>query len=412
MIKFRKDTEKEFSEALLQHCQELVFFKSFYNWKAISVCLYKISDLLYNNDKNEEALDYIIKSMNYAKKFKVNTNQHKILLVKILISLYYIEEKNIWKEALKILKKTKANDDHFKLISIIVYAKNDLLDEAEFEFSQVKATTLEELYRFVSGLLMHCNGDKKTAAAAYFETLGLKKYYDPFIRRMCLFELNSIFSKNIIEKALNSKNYYNEIVIINEYTDHLDSDIIELGKKNAVKLMKRLNSSDKLSYCWFNSDFNVLFELNCIENNTKWLQQSILQTYDYGTKSRLFDALSEGILRFSITNNHELNTSCFFDENIVKSSHKFILTLVSGNDCSRYNTLPKIIKLFKSKDIVLVIIGVNCSEDSKKILTMLVNNVKSAKCFFSENNKKVSYYYKKILKLFWVLSENFKLNTL
>ena len=342
-------------------------------------------------EKNDEALESVLKSMKYAQQLQLDNYKHKELLIKIYMAIYYYQKTDTWKLSLNVVNKTLNIN---KIIATVVYAKNLLVDKAKMMLLMAEKTDVEEFYKFGKAVLVQTQGNLQNAAKLYIKTLTIKKFYDPLIRKMCIFELNQIFSEKIIEKVLTSKEYINEVVVILELSEYITDEIITVCKKQTNKLIDKLSPEDKLSFCYFNEDIYVLSELLVIDRHKNILKNSILNAFDIFGRAKLFDALGAGISRFYKNKPKGLSLNKEIE------SHKLIVLVCSGADSSKKYNLSKVIKKFQSTRINLVIIGIKCFQDSKILIQTLIENIKISKFFDCESTKDVILSFQKIRNLF------------
>ena len=399
-MKFKKFNKKTYPEALFELSQQQIFFLSTHNWKAVNICLFRIAQLQYSFEKNEEALEALTQSTYYAKQMKQSLYNHKHLKVKILVALHYSEGKVTWKAAYRILKKIECINDEDLLWAALVLVKNSMIGEAEAMLGRSSSAGAEELQLFVEAVIAGEHGMIKTSAEKLFETISLKKYYNPIVRRMCICELQNIFPEENIEKMLFVKEFYNEIVVVNEYSEFLDENIIEACKIGTNKLINRLNPGDMLSYCWFNREMHVLCELIDAKAYKKTIKSCITISYDTHTKVKLFDAIAEGILRFSVENHRKIDTRLSFEIQVDKVANRFMLIVCSGKDSSTTHTISTINRLIKETNAKFVVLGMNCSDKSKITLKKLVSGTRSAKCYFCTSPTDLNSYFLKIRNMF------------
>jgi von Willebrand factor type A domain len=394
LVKFRKPQGGQYLDLLFESAHQYTFFKEVHNWEAVIICLYRISKLQYLNYQNQEAIESIQKSIIYAQQLRIKTVKLKKLMLQILISMYYTDQKDTWADCLSIVKTIKDTNQYTNLVFALVYAKNQKRAKALYYFAKASGDKHPELYRFAKGFLAQIDGHLKIAAGLYLEALGLKKYIDPFIKTMCTYELNGIFNKDIIN-SIDTSNTIKEVVVLLEFSDLISENLNSMCRNQVCKFLDRMKYNDRFCFCWFNDEVHVLCELIDVSNRNT-IKNSIVNQYLYQGKVRLIDAIGQGVVRFN-KRPLEKFAGIFCDRGFSNESHKLMVLVCSGQDHSKKYNVSDIAKLLKSNRIGLIIVLYRCL-DTEKFDSL--TSLSQTKCFYCETVQDIINSFRKIKNLF------------
>lgn len=396
---FKNPVSRNYSQQLLEYCQEIVVFQQGNNWKAVCKLLKKIAELQFFNDFNLEALKNLANYVKTSKKHAGKAGKGKILLVEIFLDMFYEGNEGCINDALNVCKGVYSENQHFLLMKIVVLAYNGLVNEAEKEFLNLDPGADPELKDFVAGVLLKHRNLHRKSAKTFFFTMTLQKYYNPKVRKWCKAELQSLFPSQDIEKIMNNEEFFNEIFILCENSCYVDAEFLEIYKKQLPKVLKVLARHDLVAIYLFGQGVTQLCPLLPIQVYRKLIKSCLHQQELSGTHPKMLKCLNQAVEELS-TQQLPNNTLAWLSPEPTKTSHKLIILLSTGSDFSNKHKTQSCISQLNTHRISLLILAMNPTPSNKLHLESLQSSIKTCKTVYSNSPEDLKKSILRIKSLF------------